>query len=50
MDGVHDLGGADGMGPVEHTTEDEELWGTEAESGTAVCIDLWEPYLEAAEQ
>jgi nitrile hydratase subunit beta len=27
----------------------EELWGESAETGTAVFIDLWEPYLTAAE-
>ncbi len=25
-----------------------ELWGSEAEAGTTICIDLFEPYLEAA--
>ncbi len=29
--------------------EGSELWGTEAEPGTAVVVDLFEPYLEAVD-
>ncbi len=29
--------------------ESRELWGEEAEPGATICIDLFEPYLEASE-
>jgi hypothetical protein len=40
MNGIHDMGGMHGMGPI--------LEGQKASAEDSIYIDLWEDYLEPA--
>ena len=40
--------GSPAVNVVEFSSDGTELWGPQAEPGTCVSVDAWEPYLEAA--
>jgi hypothetical protein len=49
LNGVHDIGGIDGFGPIPRELDEpvlHEFWATSVGRNESLLIDLWESYLE----